>query len=403
MTPLKKNVDPERPDASPVESPQAARREAARVGGVGAGASLGRGLASMGQASDGKVANIHDPEIGPLWTDRFARLLLRVVHEGLGEDLGQEAGQPPPQKSTALDVMCGTGSLTLAIIGAGAGSSSLMRGRGEGMRIIAIDPSAPLLDVARKKAGTLAGRRVFFRSEPAEPRLLFDAGVYDLVVSNLGLLKAREPRRLLSEMVRVARPGARVAATLPLRTSFAEFHDLFARALIDLGHKDALLRLSDHQANVLPSPGEARSWLAEASLRETRVDVEHFTLLFAGGRDFFFAPVIEYVLLPAWKEIVGESGPGMQAIFRRLKEEIDRHCQPSSYDDESLPAVLRGWPRPFALTVRAACLSGRKSTQFRAAAEEADEVELHTGEVDIVGYDRRAASSVNNVGFLQEK
>ena len=79
----------------------------------------------------------------------------------------------------------------------------------EGSRLIAIDASSAMLDVARRKVadlGPLGKKGVFFRTESAVPKLSFADDVYDLVVCNLGLSRDAEPRD------RAARLRARVQA-----------------------------------------------------------------------------------------------------------------------------------------------------------------------------------------------
>ena len=70
----------------------------------------------------------------------------------------------------------------------------------DGSRLIAIDASSAMLDVARRKVadlGPLGKKGVFFRTESAVPKLSFADDVYDLVVCNLGLdEKAELPTRI---------------------------------------------------------------------------------------------------------------------------------------------------------------------------------------------------------------
>lgn len=268
---------------------------------------------------DQRFADLHDAEVAPVWTQPFGRLLLSQLKPS---ELG---------KSTVLDVMCHAGYPGL----------DLLR-RYRDARLIAIDPSAALIELARRKAGALVGRRVFFRTEPAEPTLPFDEGVYDLVLSNLGLYDAAQPRRLLHEMARVARPGALVLATLPLAGSFGEFYALMAD-LVE-GRPREAARLEAHLTSS-PDAAALYNWAADAGLEDIAVVVQPFSLLLAGAADLFFAPVIEYGPLTAWKSILGDRGPEMQADFNQLREAIDSKC-------------LDG--RPFVLTVRAACLRARK-------------------------------------------
>lgn len=276
-------------------------------------------LTSRRLRRESRLARIYDAEILPGWADHFGRLLLRNL--------------PLPVRGTMLDVLCCTGATALECMDRG----------GEGLRVVAIDPSSAMLDEARRKAGAAAGRRIFFKSQPAEPRLAFDEDVYELVLSNLGLTEVDDPRRLLGEMVRVAKPGAQVAATLPLLGTFGEFHEILSAALLTHGIADAAGRLE--AAVRTPAPDEALGWLRAAGAVDVHLVCEHVSLLFAGGRDFLFAPVIEYGPLPAWREVAGGHGPAMQDIFLRAKDEIDRRVR-----REGL----------FEVTVRAGCLIGRK-------------------------------------------
>ena len=283
------------------------------------------------------MAKVYDAEILPIWTERFARLLLR--------------GLEFPPKAMVLDVGCGVGYQSLEIL----------RRMDEQGRIIAIDPLSTLLNEARTKAGPLSGRRIFFRSDGFDPRLPFDDDVYDLVVSNLGLMEVEDPAATLGEFARVTKPGGRVAATLPLAGTFVEFYDLFREALLKQDRNDALTRL-DQWLVRYPTVDEARRWLEWAGLEEATIEHETFTLVFKSSREFFFAPVIEYGPLATWKELAGR-GQEMQDIFWQIKEAIDAYFAGST----------------FAVTVNAACLRGRKVARDELADEPTPSPEVTTG------------------------
>src|ERR1700744_6507268 len=216
-----------------------------------------------------KLAKVYDAEILPIWSRRFGRLLLR--------DLAL------PPKAMVLDVGCGTGYPALEI---------LRRMDGEG-RIIAIDASSPMLDEARVKAGRLSGKRIFFRSEAASPKLTFPADVYDLVVCNAGLNEMDDPQGAIADFVRVAKPGGRVAVTMPLAGTFHEFYDLFREVLHKLDRGDALDRLEEYLAQQPPLE-QLEGWLEDAGLVDLKSEYDSFTLLFKSSREFFFVPLIEY-------------------------------------------------------------------------------------------------------------
>lgn len=266
-----------------------------------------------------KLAKLHDREYLPLWSERFGRLFLHQL--------------TLPPKAMVLDVGCGSGYPSLEIL----------RRMDEQSRIIAIDASAPLLDEARTKAGTLSGKRIFFRTEAQLPRLSFADDVYDLVVSNALLHEFEQPRAALTDFIRVCKPGGTVVVTTPLEGTFAEFHDLYREVLVKLDQGEAIDKL-DQYLERYPTIDKLEQWAAAAGLVDIRIEQDTFTLLFKSGREFFYAPVIEYGPLSDWKALVGK-GKVMQDVFWELKSAIDAYF---------------GWSS-FAVTVVAGCVIGRKS------------------------------------------
>ncbi len=289
-----------------------------------------------------KLARIFDDEILPIWAHRFGRMILR------GLDL--------PAKAMVLDVACGTGYPALEVL----------RKMDEQSRLIAIDSSSALLDVARKKAGDAMGKRIFFRTESAFPKLPFAADVYDVVMCNLGLAEMSpemgSPRTALADFARVAKPGGRVIATLPLAGTWQEFFDIYREVLVKHDRTATLDRLDAHVAT-LPTPQVAEEWLTAAGLVKPRVEVEEFTLLFRSAREFFFAPVVEYGPLPRWKEIAGR-GDDMQEVFWHIKNAID--------------AYFDG--RAFHVTVKAGCLTGTRGERSPGEEETTGKVERVAGD-----------------------
>jgi ubiquinone/menaquinone biosynthesis C-methylase UbiE len=282
-----------------------------------------------------KLARIYDEEIAPVWGTRFGKMLLRNLSV--------------PERGQVLDISCGTGTPTVEIL----------RRMSEGSRIIAIDASSAMLDVARRKIadlGPLGKKGVFFRTESPLPRLSFADDVYDLVVCNLGLAEMPSIEVALRDFARVAKVHGEVRCTLPLAGTFQEFHDLYREVLIKHDKHEALDRLEQHIARY-PTVEHVERCMGSANL-DGSIEAEEFTLLFKSSREFFFAPVIEYGPLAEWKEIAG-SGQELQDIFWYIKEAID--------------AYFEG--RPFQVTVKAGCLIGRK-LEGRPAEPEDVEYEL---------------------------
>ncbi len=279
-----------------------------------------------------KLARIYDEEIAPVWGTRFGKMLLRNLSV--------------PDRGQVLDISCGTGYPTVEIL----------RRMSEGSRLIAIDASSAMLDVARRKIadlGPLGKKGVFFRTESPVPKLSFADDVYDLVVCNLGLSEMPSLDQALRDFARVTKLGGEVRCTLPLAGTFEEFHDIYREVLIKHDKHEALDRLDKHIARY-PTIDHVEQYMRGANLTGD-IEAEEFTLLFKSSREFFFAPVIEYGPLGEWKDIAG-SGQEMQDVFWYIKEAID--------------AYFDG--RPFQVTVKAGCLMGRKA----GGDLDPDEIEL---------------------------
>jgi ubiquinone/menaquinone biosynthesis C-methylase UbiE len=273
-----------------------------------------------------KLARVYDTEILPIWAERFGRMLLAEARL--------------PDRGLVLNVACGTGYPALELLA-----------RMDSGRIIAIDSSSALLDVARDKAGDLSGKRIFFRTEGGKEKLSFDDDVYDLTFSNLGLGElSLPPAEAIAELARVTAPGGQVLVTLPLQGTWSEFLDIYREVLTKHDRHDTLERLAEYEAT-LPDPDVALQWMEAAGLQDVDLVVDEFSLLFKSSREFFFAPVIEFGPLRDWKRLAGK-GQEMQDIFWFIKEAID--------------AYFGG--RAFSVTVVAGCLRGRKPEE---AGEEA--------------------------------
>jgi demethylmenaquinone methyltransferase/2-methoxy-6-polyprenyl-1,4-benzoquinol methylase len=108
---------------------------------------------------------------------------------------------PPDERSTdpILDVCTGTGDLALAYAQA-AGSDT---------PVIGVDFCPQMLEIARRK-GAAQRSRVEFRESDAQS-LPFPDDHFQLAAIAFGLRNVADPRTCLAELIRVVKPGARVA------------------------------------------------------------------------------------------------------------------------------------------------------------------------------------------------
>lgn len=126
------------------------------------------------------------------WTSgNYAEIAQTIesVATGLIERLEIAPGQD------LLDVACGTGN------------ASILAAEG-GANVTGLDLTPKLLVTARERASA-AGAEITFIEGDAE-NLPFDAGSFDRVVSVFGVMFAPDQQRGADELVRVARPGARI-------------------------------------------------------------------------------------------------------------------------------------------------------------------------------------------------
>ena len=111
-----------------------------------------------------------------------------------GERLVRRVGLRPGE--TALDVACGTGNAALRAAAAGAS-------------VTALDLTPELLMAGRELARD-AGVAIRWVEGDAE-NLPFDEGSFDVVVSAFGCMFAPDHERAAAELVRVLKPGGRLA------------------------------------------------------------------------------------------------------------------------------------------------------------------------------------------------
>jgi len=290
-------------------------------------------LGSTGQQE--KLAKVYDTEIVPIYSSKFGRLLLRLLEI--------------PEKGMLLDVGCGTGYPALEIL----------RKHDGPIRIIAIDKSSAMMDVARKKAGDKGGKKIFFRTENAAERLSFADEVYDVTYSNLGFMELGTPLENLRELARVTAPGGQVAITLPLSGSWTEFFDIFRDVLTKKDRYEILKDIEAYEEANLFTPEGVVEMFHQVGIKKVTFETDRFELLFKSAREFFFAPVIEFGPLREWKAIINDPEE-MKDLFVDIKDAID--------------TMFMGLVFP--VTIIAGCFVGTKPLEEEFEVLEADDLEI---------------------------
>jgi len=132
---------------------------------------------------------------------------------------------PPAGMDPILDVCTGTGDLALAY----------SRARPDGVNVVGADFCRPMLKLAVTKAGAIGLQdRTQFVEADAQA-LPFADNTFQIACVAFGLRNVSDTMAGLSEMVRVVRPGGRVAVlefSLPARPLLRGFYSLYFRFLL---------------------------------------------------------------------------------------------------------------------------------------------------------------------------
>ena len=269
----------------------------------------------MDTKSQKELAFLYDLYIATDWAERFAVLVDERIEL--------------PKQGRALYVATGT-----------AGHALALDGREEELTLVCVDENPESLEIAQAKAIALHQEAEFLREDPQS--LSFGDDQFDLVLGDASLTPPVKLKAMLAEMVRVAKPGAQVAAWFPTAASFGEVFSIYWEALTRAG-------LGDHSAAVenlideLPTVASAESWAHEMGLESVTATTAVEEFHYDSGEQFLASPMISDFLLPNWFQRVPE-GAGDRVI-----QELTKIIDEERHDGE------------FLLTLKATVVVGKKS------------------------------------------
>ncbi len=271
---------------------------------------------STNRKSEKEIAFLQDLFIAPDWGERFAELIDEHVKL--------------PAEGEVLYVGAGTGGHAMALYERAA----------DKLELLCVDENPECMELARAKA-TATNERISFATAPLD-RLNLEDNRFDLVIGNASLVSRQRVRKMFSELVRVAAPGATIALTLPTFSSFGEFFSIYWEAL----HNNGLL---DHESDVeqliteLPTVSDIEQLAEDEGL----TDIESWTRIeefdFESGEQFLNSPLVAEFLIHDWLALVpDDKRAGLFSEISRLINE-ERH------------------EAEFALSVKATLVVGRKA------------------------------------------
>jgi ubiquinone/menaquinone biosynthesis C-methylase UbiE len=263
-----------------------------------------------------ELAFLQDLFIAPDWGERFAELIDEHVKL--------------PNEGEVLYVAGGTGGHAMALHGRA----------GDKLKLHCVDENPECTELARAKA-TATNEKIVFGTTKLDNLDLND-NRFDLVIGNASLVSRQRVRKMFSEIVRVAAPGATIALTLPTASSFGEFFSIYWEALHNSG-------LIDHESDVeqliteLPTVSDVEQLAEDEALR----DVESFTRIeefdFESGEQFLSSPLVAEFLMREWLALVPDDKRA------GLFNEISRLINEERHEAE------------FALSVKATLVIGQKA------------------------------------------
>src|SRR5205085_1601961 len=143
----------------------------------------------------------------------------------------------------------------------------------------------------------------------------FEDEQFDLVVGDASMVAPERLPEMLSEMVRVAAPGATVSMSAATASSFGEFFSVYWEALARAGFEDEAASVCS-LIEELPTVSEVEALARGEALEgvESWTRKEEFD--FASGGEFLAAPLVRDFLLARWLD----SLPDEEASAAVLRE-----------------------------------------------------------------------------------
>jgi demethylmenaquinone methyltransferase / 2-methoxy-6-polyprenyl-1,4-benzoquinol methylase len=167
--------------------------------------------------------------------------------------------------AAALDVCCGTGDLAL----------ELRRRVGPGGRVVGLDFSAPMLELAERKAAACGAEVEWVQGNALE--LPFPDATFDTATVGFGVRNVADLGRSIAEMARVVRPAGTVAIleiTTPQRPPLKWFYSIWFDRIVPLlgtlaGDREAYTYLPS-SVRRFPPAHELAELMHAAGLRDVR-------------------------------------------------------------------------------------------------------------------------------------
>ena len=151
---------------------------------------------------------------------------MRAFFDSVAGRLGRDYVPGKSWKSLAEALLRLVPPMVIADLGCGEGTSALLLSQ-RAVRVIAVDSSAKMIEVAREQALRNGVKNVDYRLGDMEEIPIAD-GEVDLVLFSQSLHHALHPDRALAEACRILSPGGRILILDLVKHRFEEARELYA-------------------------------------------------------------------------------------------------------------------------------------------------------------------------------
>lgn len=251
----------------------------------------------MTDTSEHQEATAHRAVVEPLWTEPVFRACNPVAHV------------PDAASVLVAEARCGYVPV------------EILKELPSDTRVIALDPSRPMLDQARSRIDEDAARRVFFVPQRVG-NLSYADDVFRASICINGVSTPQQAKDAFNELSRVTSAGGFVTLAAPLRDSFAEFYDMLDEALRAHSLNDVLGRMYELRASLL-TPTKLADLAEDAGLIEVTVDELTWELEFETGGELLMSPLIRETFFAQWIGIIRSAD--REPILRYVTDAMDMY------------------------------------------------------------------------------
>jgi len=268
--------------------------------------------------SDKELAYLYDLYVTPVWRDCFDRFF--------NEKFGL------PKSGQVLDIHCGTGGHAIEM-------AKWLSNKGN---LIAIDESVERIKLANAKMSIAKLENLKFSVSSAK-QLDFPDNRFDLVITDLSLMPSDSLANQLSELIRVAKAGAKIVVYFASTGSFDEFFSVFWEALFYCGLAEELQLPLEEMINERPAPIVNEKLLQTAGLKNINSYVKKEVFTYKTAEEFFLSPLMEEFFINKWLGIVPKKK--LKAVRESLEQIIDRDRNGYDFDVSIKATLLTGEKR----------------------------------------------------------